>query len=153
MTGAADPMMTFPAGTTFTPFSVARNVGEGPVTVTPSFYWMQDGAARSARLSPFTLAPLASISIDVPSLLGKAGLSTFRGSVNLILDAQGPSRSLLLASGSVDVKNTYVFQVLPRGIQESARPSPFPTGAPRTATTPWSQFGIRQTRRKTSLSL
>lgn len=123
MTGAADPMMAFPAGTTFTPFSVARNVGEGPVTVTPSFYWMQGGAVRSARLSAFTLAPFTSASIDVPSLLVKAGLGSFRGNVNLILEAQGPSRSLLLASGSVDIKNTYVFQVLPRGIQESAAKS------------------------------
>jgi hypothetical protein len=43
--------------------------------------------------------------------------------VNLILDAEGPPRSLLLASGSVDAKKTYVFQVFPRGIQESAAKS------------------------------
>jgi hypothetical protein len=39
--------------------------------------------------------------------------------VNLILEAAGNPRALLLASGSVDQKNTYVFQVLPRGVKES----------------------------------
>ncbi|MGB8476679.1 MAG: hypothetical protein WCE61_21570 [Candidatus Acidiferrum sp.] len=123
MTGAADPMMSFPNGTTFTPFSLVRNVGDVPVTVTPSFYWMLGGSAVSSRQSPFTVAPFASVALDVPSLLAKAGLGSFSGSVNLILEAQGPSRSLLLASGSVDAKNTYVFQVLPRGVQESAAKS------------------------------
>jgi len=120
MTGAADPMMSFPNGITFTPFSVVRNVGDVPVTVTPSSYWMLGGSAVSSRQSPFTVAPFASVALDVPSLLAKAGLGSFSGSVNLILEAQGPSRSLLLASGSVDAKNNYVFQVLPRGVQESA---------------------------------
>lgn len=123
MTGPADPMMSFPNGTTFTPFSVLRNIGNDPVTVTPSFYSMQGGAALSSQLSPFTVAPLASVALDVPELLADAGLGSFSGSVNLILEAQGPSRSLLLASGSVDAKNTYVFQVFPHGVQDSAAKS------------------------------
>ena len=84
---------------------------------------MQGGAALSSQLSPFTVAPLASVALDVPELLADAGLGSFSGSVNLILEAQGPSRSLLLASGSVDAKNTYVFQVFPHGVQESAAKS------------------------------
>jgi len=119
MTGAADPMMQFPAGTAFTPFSVARNVSDQPISVTPSVYWMQGGNARSARLQPFTLLPAEAQNLDVPRLLTSAGLQDFNGSVNLILEAAGKPRSLLLASGSVDQKNTYVFQVLPRGVQES----------------------------------
>jgi len=39
--------------------------------------------------------------------------------VNLVLDAQGPSGGLAMASGSVDQKNTYVFGAIPHGIQES----------------------------------
>jgi hypothetical protein len=119
MTGTADPMMSFPAGTVFTPFSVVRNVGDQTVLVTPSLYWMQGGAAHSARLQAFTLAQSQTRGLDVPSLIAAAGLSGFNGSVNLILESQGQSRSLLLASGSVDQKNTYVFQVLPRGVQDS----------------------------------
>lgn len=119
MTGAADPMMQFPAGTVFTPFSVARNVSDQPISVTPSVYWMQGGTARSARLKPFTLLPAEAQNLDVPRLLADAGLQDFNGSVNLILEAEGKPRALLLASGSVDQKNTYVFQVLPRGVQES----------------------------------
>src|SRR5258708_22862113 len=58
MTGEADPMMTFPAGTVFAPFSVVRNVGDQPVQVTPSLYWMQGAKPHSARLQSFTMEPL-----------------------------------------------------------------------------------------------
>ncbi|HZU44994.1 MAG TPA: hypothetical protein VE994_20115 [Terriglobales bacterium] len=119
MTGEADPMMAFPAGTVFSPFSMVRNVGEQPALVTPSLYWMEGGAARSAQLQPFSLAPLQTKALDVSALVSGAALGSFNGSVNLILDAQGQSGSLLLASGSVDKKNTYVFQVRPQGIQDS----------------------------------
>ncbi len=120
MTGAADPMMAFPDGTVFTPFSVARNVSSEPVSVTPSLYWMQSAKAHSARLHAFTLLPFETRQLDVASLLTDAGLRGFNGSLNLILEAQGQPRALLLASGSVDQKNTYVFQVLPHGVQDSA---------------------------------
>ncbi|HEY6766413.1 MAG TPA: Ig-like domain-containing protein [Candidatus Sulfotelmatobacter sp.] len=118
-TGAADPMMQFPAGTEFTPFSVARNVSDQPASVTPTFYWMQGSTAQSARLHSFTLLPFETRQLDVPSLLADAGIRGFNGSVNLILEARGQPRSLLLASGSVDRKYTYVFQVLPHGVQDS----------------------------------
>ena len=39
MVGAADPMMSFPAATKFTPYSVVRNVTNAPVTVTPTLWW------------------------------------------------------------------------------------------------------------------
>jgi hypothetical protein len=58
MTGTADPMLSFPADTVFVPFSVVRNVGDATVSVTPSLYWMEGAAARSARLQPFPLASL-----------------------------------------------------------------------------------------------
>jgi len=68
MEGAADPMMQFPAGTTFTPYSLVRNISERPVSIVPSIYWMQDGAARPARLQPFTLLPYETRSLDVPAI-------------------------------------------------------------------------------------
>jgi hypothetical protein len=120
MTGEADPMMTFPAGTVFAPFSVVRNVGDQPVQVTPSLYWMQGAKPGSARLPSFTLEPFEARALDVSGLQASAGLSGFNGSVNLTLDAQGKPRSLLMASGSVDKKNNYVFQVAPHGVLESA---------------------------------
>ncbi|MBV9759862.1 MAG: hypothetical protein JO340_04800, partial [Acidobacteriaceae bacterium] len=57
MTGLADPMMGFPAGTTFTPYSVLRNVSDEAISITPRLYWMQAGAAHSAKLPAFTLSP------------------------------------------------------------------------------------------------
>jgi hypothetical protein len=123
MTGAADPMMSFPAGTEFKPFSVLRNISNEPVTVSPSFYWMQGGAARSGQLKSFVVQPAKTTSLDVQSLLSNAGLGNFNGSVNLVLDVQGKPHSLLLASGSVDQTKTYVFQVIPRAIRESASKS------------------------------
>jgi hypothetical protein len=119
MTGAADPMLSFPAGTTFTPYSLVHNVSDWPISVTPSLYWMRAGAPRSFRPSAFPLGPHQTISLDVPSLLAQSGLKDFNGTFNLILDVPGNSRGLLMASGSVDRSNTYVFEVLPRGVSET----------------------------------
>ncbi|SRR6266851_5549910 len=119
MSGAADPMMSFPAGTVFTPYAVARNVSNQPVTVTPTLWWMQGASANSAQLGAVTLAPHQTQNLEVPSLIARAGLKNFNGSVNLILDTKGHEGALLMASGSVDQKNTYVFEVMPRGVSES----------------------------------
>jgi hypothetical protein len=43
--------------------------------------------------------------------------------VNLVFDAQGMHDGLLLTAGSVDQSNNYVFEVIPRGIGESASKS------------------------------
>jgi len=120
MRGAADPMMSFPAGTVFAPYSVLRNLSNQPVPVTPTLWWMEGAAARSAQLPQFTLAPHRTQNMDMSSLLSSAGLKNFNGSVNLVLDTKAQPGALLMASGSVDQKNTYVFEVLPRGVLESA---------------------------------
>jgi hypothetical protein len=117
MSGAADPMMQFPAGTTFTPYSLLRNVGEQPAMVTPSIYWMEGGNARTSRLQTMKLQPYQARTLDVPALLSLAGLRNFNGSFNLVFDVEG---SVLMASGSVDQKNTYVFEVMPTSVKESA---------------------------------
>jgi hypothetical protein len=120
MSGEADPMMSFPAGTLFTPYSVLRNLSGQPVTVAPTLWWMQGGVARSAQIPQLTLAPHQTQKLDLPALLAAAGLRNFNGSVNLVLDAKGQQGALLLAGGSVDRRNTYVFEVIPRTLLESA---------------------------------
>jgi hypothetical protein len=121
MTGAADPMMSFPEGTSFSPYSLMRNISGKPISVTPTLWWMEAGAApHSARLGVVQLAPYQTHSLNLPALLSAAGLKNFNGSFNLVLDVQGgPIQALLVASGSVDKKNTYVFEVGSAGIQES----------------------------------
>jgi len=123
MTGAAGPMMQFPVGTVFTPYSSLRNVSNAPVSITPTLWWMAAGAAQSAQLPPVNLLPYSSRSLDVPSLLSSAGLEHLDGSVNLVFDVQGNTGGLLMAGGSVDRNNTYVFEVTPHGIAESASKS------------------------------
>lgn len=120
MTGAADPMMNFPAGTTFTPYSLLRNIGANAATVIPSIYWMQSGIARSAQLQTIQLQPYQTQRLNVPAILSASGLQNFNGSFNLAFDVQG---SVLMASGSVDQKNTYVFEVMPGSVKESASKS------------------------------
>src|SRR5580692_131351 len=120
MTGAADPMMQFPENTTFAPYSVIRNVSDQNVTITPTLYWMRDGAAQSRTLPKLVLVPGASCDLDTSSLLTAAGVANLNGSVNLILDVLGKPGSALLASGSVDKKNTYVFEVMAHAVLESA---------------------------------
>jgi hypothetical protein len=120
MSGLADPMMNFPSGTMFTPYSVLRNVSDQPISVTPTLWWMQGGAAHSAQLATWTATPHQTQTLDVLGLMPSAGLKNFNGSVNLVLDTKGPQGALLLSSGSVDQKYTYVFEVMPRGIAQSA---------------------------------
>lgn len=123
MVGAADPMMFFPGGTTFTPYSVLRNISDAPLTVTPTVWWMAGGSARSAPLQGLTIAPSQSQSLDVKSLISAAGLGNFNGSVNLEFSVQGKEGGLLLQGGSVDQSNTYVFEVNPRGVFDSGSKS------------------------------
>lgn len=119
MTGPADPMMRFPAGTVFTPYSVLHNASAGPIPVTPTLWYMQAGAPASVQLPPFTVLPSETRSLDLPALLRSAGLQNFNGSFNLVFDTQG-NPGLLIAGGSVDQTNTYVFEVAARGIAASA---------------------------------
>jgi len=119
MVGPADPMMRFPSGTTFTPYSVVRNITSTPISATPNLWWMQGGAPKSFQLPQVNLLPYETTSLDVPSLLAAAGLKSFSGSINLVFDTQGKA-GLLMASGSVDQTNSYVFEVGARGIVKSA---------------------------------
>jgi hypothetical protein len=123
MTGTADPMMSFPAGTVFTPYSVLRNVSERPIQISSTLWWMEGGAPHSAQLRPISLPPGQTQNLDMPALLASAGLKNFNGSLSLALDSQGPARGLIIASGSVDQKNTYVFEVRPVGVQEGSAKS------------------------------
>ncbi len=127
MAGPADPMMAFPAGTTFTPYSVLRNISESLISVTPTIWWMAGGVPQSAQLPQINLPPYQTQSLDVRSLLTLAGLAsstkTFNGSFNLVFDANIKPGDLLLTAGSVDQTNTYVFEVVPRGVGESGSKS------------------------------
>ncbi len=120
MAGAADPMMSFPVGTTFTPYSVLRNTSDAPISVTPTLWWMQGGASHSAPSQAITLLPHQSRSLDVMSLISSSGLKNFNGTVNLMLDVQGKTAGLIAVAGSVDQTNSYVFEVAPKGVVESA---------------------------------
>jgi hypothetical protein len=119
MTGAADPLMNFPAETVFAPYTALRNVAEQPFTVTPTLWWMEGGTAHSALLPQVTVLPHQTRTVDLPALIAGAGLKNFNGSVSLELDTQGPKGGLLMTGGSVDRRNTYVFEVTPRAILES----------------------------------
>lgn len=87
MEGAADPMMSFPAGTVFTPYSIVRNVTGQPITITPVLWWVEAGMPRSARPPRFGLPSHATQTLPVEALLAQAGLKNFNGSFNLILEA------------------------------------------------------------------
>jgi len=127
MAGAADPMMLFPAGTTFTPYSVLRNVSDAPISVTPTLWWMAGAVPHSAQLAPISFQPHQTQSLDVMSLMTQAGLTsatkTFNGGFNLVFDSNVKPGDLLLAAGSVDQTNTYVFEVVARNVSESGSKS------------------------------
>jgi hypothetical protein len=120
MAGAADPMLSFPAGTVFNPYASVRNISDQPVTVTPTLSWMADGASHTWQSAALTAPPHRTVALDVQGLLASAGLKDFNGSFNLSFETSAAVGDLLLSSGSVDKKNTYVFEVVPRGTGESA---------------------------------
>ena len=120
MNGAADPMMNFPVGTIFAPYSVIRNVSNQVATATPTIWWMAGGTAHSALLPQMTLSAHQTFSLNVPAMLATAGLKNYSGSLNVTLDTSAPQGGLVFAGGSVDQKNTYVFEVLPSGFGESS---------------------------------
>jgi Bacterial Ig-like domain (group 2) len=119
MAGAPDPMMAFPAGTVFTPYSIVRNITDQSIGITPVLWWMEAGAPRSTRLREFDLSARSTQRLSVESLLAQAGLKTFSGNFNLILEADARHGGLLMSSGSVDQSNTYVFEVIPQGVGNS----------------------------------
>jgi hypothetical protein len=123
MSGAADPMMNFPSGTVFTPYSLVRNTSGQAVSVTPTIWWMKGGVAQSARLSQINIAQHRTVDLNAPALIASAGLKDFNGSVNVVLDTNGPNGALVLTSGSVDQKDSYVFEVVPKGFGESSAKS------------------------------
>jgi hypothetical protein len=57
------------------------------------------------------------------SLISSSGLKNFNGAVNLMLDVQGKTSGLITVAGSVDQTNTYVFEVIPKAVLESASKS------------------------------
>jgi hypothetical protein len=81
---------------------------------------MSGGTAQSAQLTAITIAPHRTLTLDVPAIIAATGLKNFNGSVNLELDTRAQPGALALASGSVDQTHTYVFEVIPRGADESA---------------------------------
>jgi hypothetical protein len=84
---------------------------------------MQSGTAHSARLQQLSLQAYQSENFDVMSMLFLAGLGNFNGSFNLVFDGDMKRGSLIAAAGSVDQTKTYVFEVQPRGVAESASKS------------------------------
>ncbi len=123
MAGAADPMMNFPAGTTFTPFSVLRNISNAPISLTPTIWWMQAGQAHSAQLQPVQLQPYQSQSLNLTQMLALSGIPNYNGSFNIVFNGSLKRGALLTAAGSVDQTKNYVFQIVPGGVAESASKS------------------------------
>jgi hypothetical protein len=120
MSGAADPMMNFPAGTVFTPYSVVRNISNEPASVTPRLWWMAGARAQSAQLPQVTVPARRTVNLNAPALLTAAGLKNYNGSANLVLAISAQAGALVMNSGSVDASNTYVFEVVPHGVVESS---------------------------------
>jgi hypothetical protein len=123
MAGVADPMMLFPVGTTFTPYTMLRNVSETAISVNPTLWWMQGGTSHSYALASLTITAGQVHRLDLTSALSVAGLASFTGNMTLEFNILGPQGTLLVQAGSVDQTGTYVFEVMPRVIKESASKS------------------------------
>jgi hypothetical protein len=52
MVGRPDPMMGFPADTTFSPYTVVRNTGAGPLSLTPALNYTAGSQPVTRTLPP-----------------------------------------------------------------------------------------------------
>jgi hypothetical protein len=120
MTGEADPMMRFPAGTRFTPYFVLRNVTSQAYSIQPKLYWVENAASHSIQLPQVSIPPSAAMDLNLASLMSASSLRNFNGSITLTFDFEGQRGALVMAGGSVDQKNTYVFEARPQQVSESA---------------------------------
>lgn len=119
MVGAPDPMMMFPAGTLFTPYIAMRNTSNRPLLVASSISYMDGESAKTVAVAPIKLLPGEARELNGTDFLARAGLAQFNGNVNLGFTFQGDGNDLLLATGSVDQKGTYVLPVEATGNGES----------------------------------
>jgi hypothetical protein len=123
MTGEVDPMMRFPVGTKFTPYFVVRNLSDHPTSFQPKVYWAENSASHSLSLPQFSIASGAAMNLDLSALISSSSIRNFNGNINVELDIKGPYGDLLMASGSVDQKNTYVFEAAPQAVAVSVAKS------------------------------
>ncbi len=115
MVGAPDPMMMFPAGTTFTPYAALRNTSAKAVLVSPTAHYMNGSVPVTVRLRPFQLQPNESAQMNVQAELAAAGIHSLSGMLTLGFSSNAAATDLLLATGSVDQTGTYVFEVECKG--------------------------------------
>ena len=119
MVGAPDPMMMFPAGTVFIPYVALRNTSNRTLLVSSSISFMEGSTAKTVADAPIKLRAGESREVNANDLLARAGLANFNGIVTLGFSFNGDGNDLLLATGSVDQKGTYVLPVEATGNGES----------------------------------
>ncbi|MBZ5536142.1 MAG: Ig-like domain-containing protein [Acidobacteriia bacterium] len=116
MVGIPDPMMEFPSGTRFTPYTILRNGDSKPITVRPGLFYMLGMETKQAPVPSFQLLPHQTIALDINALLAAAGVKNYSGMVNLEFSYLGNVGALMVATGSVDQTGSYVFDVSAKGI-------------------------------------
>jgi hypothetical protein len=116
MNGTPDPMMMFPADVTFAPYAVLRNPNSHPAAVTPTVYYPSGSTWLPLQLPPISLDGGESRVLDVATLLKGTPAQT---APDLHLTFTGPA-DLLVATGSVDETGTFVFEVQPDVVSQSA---------------------------------
>jgi len=110
MIGAPDPMMKFPSSTQFGIYFALRNTTERPVLVKPTAYYMEGNQVKVTNLQALALNSGQARHWSTQEFLKDASLPVFSGTLNLVFSYEGGPSDLLMASGSIDQTNTYVFE-------------------------------------------
>ena len=119
MIGQPDAMMGFPRSTAFTPYTVLRNTTAQSLPVKMTMNYMAEPKPISLSLPVAPLNPYETRKLDLPTMLGALGLTNFQGDANLLFSFTGHAGDLMLATGSVDQTENYVFVVEPQGVGKS----------------------------------
>jgi hypothetical protein len=119
MFGNPEPMMKFPAKTTFGVYLALRNVTEHAISVTPTLYYMNGPDVRNKRLKTLTLSTRQTKYWAPEDFANELGLSDLSGMINLVFSYFGGPSDVLIANGSVDQTKTYVFESRLKAVAQS----------------------------------
>ncbi len=117
--GNADPAAGFPAGTRFSPYAAVRNTTSSALSLTPGLWYMSGSQPVSVTLPTVTLNPYQTKQIGLPRMIPSAGLADYNGTANLVFSLTGHAGDVVIATGSVDATNNYVFEVAPEIVGQS----------------------------------
>ncbi len=113
MVNQQDPLLNFPASTSFTPYAFFRNASATPKTLHFGLYYMEGRTVKSLPLPDLALQPGEARELPIGDLMRKQPQIQ---DINLSFSWDGYWGDILAGVGSIDQTGSYVFPVPPEAV-------------------------------------